>query len=311
MSDLRALARCLGGDLAGGHTILCPGPGHSPRDRSLAVRFDPRAPDGFLTYSHSNDDWRDCRDHVRSRLDLPQWQPGQDDRQRAILTRHVKQWDLATSDRDWAEPPTADDLARISQARRIWDMAGNPRGTIAETYLGSRVLDLTDELAGDVLRFHPQCPWRNEDTGVIDRVPALVAAFRSIDDNSITAVHRIALRPDGSKIGRKMLGIVRRAAVKLAPATTSLAIGEGIETCMAAQQLGIRPAWALGSVGAISFFPVIEDVQELVLLAEAGVASNTAIKRAGERWHRTGRRVRIVRPVIGSDLNDVLIASAK
>jgi putative DNA primase/helicase len=223
MSDLRALARGLGGDLAGGHSILCPGPGHSPRDRSLAVRFDPRAPDGFLAYSHSNDDWRDCRDHVRSCLGLPQWQPGQDDRQRTIPTRHVKQWDLATSEREWAEPPTADDLGRISLARRIWDMAGNPRGTLAETYLRSRMLDLTDELAGDVLRFHPQCPWWNEDTGVIDRVPALVAAFRSIDDNSITAVHRIALRADGSKIGRKMLGIVRRAAVKLAPATTSLA----------------------------------------------------------------------------------------
>jgi putative DNA primase/helicase len=311
MSDLRALARGLGGDLAGGHTILCPGPGHSPRDRSLAVRFDPRAPDGFLAYSHSNDDWRDCRDHVRSCLGLPQWQPGQDDRQRTIPARHVKQWDLATSEREWAEPPTADDLARISQARRIWDMAGSPRGTLAETYLRSRALDLADELAGDVLRFHPQCPWRNEDTGVIDRVPALVAAFRSIDDDSITAVHRIALRADGSKIGRKMLGIVRRAAIKLAPATTSLAIGEGVETCMAAQQLGIWPAWALGSVGAISFFPVIQGVQQLVLLGESGMASTTAIMRVGARWRQVGRTVRVRMPRTGTDLNDELMAAPR
>jgi len=64
---------------------------------------------------------------------------------------------------------------------------------------------------------------------------------------------------------------------------------EGIETCMAAQQLGIRPAWALGSVGAISFFPVIESVQELILLGETGVASTTAIMRAGTPASRPAR----------------------
>ena len=65
--DLRRIALLLGGDLAGNHTILCPGPAHSRRDRSLAVRFDPRAPDGFMAYSHSGDDWRPCKDHDRCR----------------------------------------------------------------------------------------------------------------------------------------------------------------------------------------------------------------------------------------------------
>ena len=31
---------------------------------------DPRAPDGFLVYSHCDDAWRDCRDHVRARVEF-------------------------------------------------------------------------------------------------------------------------------------------------------------------------------------------------------------------------------------------------
>jgi hypothetical protein len=63
--DPADIARALGGERSGRDTILCPGPGHSPRDRSLSVRLDPRAPDGFLIYSHAGDDWRECRDYVR------------------------------------------------------------------------------------------------------------------------------------------------------------------------------------------------------------------------------------------------------
>src|SRR5262249_17832510 len=67
MIDLRAAARALCGDVIGRDAVAVPGPGHSARDRSLTVKFDPRAPDGFLVYSHCDDDWRDCRDHVRAR----------------------------------------------------------------------------------------------------------------------------------------------------------------------------------------------------------------------------------------------------
>ncbi len=66
--DPCAVARALGGQVAGRDTVLVPGPGHSTRDRSLAVRLDPTAPDGFLIYSHAGDDWKTCRDHVRLRL---------------------------------------------------------------------------------------------------------------------------------------------------------------------------------------------------------------------------------------------------
>jgi hypothetical protein len=89
-----------------------------------------------------------------------------------------------------------------------------------------------------------------------------------------------------------MLGIVQRAATKFDAVGETLAIGEGIESVLAARQLGFAPAWALGSVGAISFFPLTDGVKQLVILGEAGDASARAIKSCGTRWRKAGRRVR-------------------
>src|SRR5258708_9791266 len=81
MLDARAVAHALGGDVAGPNAVLAPGPGHSRRDRSLSVKFDPRAPDGFVVYSFAGDDPILCRDHVRrcvgmDRFIAPTTQPG-------------------------------------------------------------------------------------------------------------------------------------------------------------------------------------------------------------------------------------------
>jgi hypothetical protein len=69
LPNLSSAARMLGGQVSGGQ-IVCPGPGHSAADRSLSVRFEPDAPDGFVVHSFAGDDAMRCRDHVRSRLGL-------------------------------------------------------------------------------------------------------------------------------------------------------------------------------------------------------------------------------------------------
>jgi len=201
------------------------------------------------------------------------------------------------------------ELERIELAVSIWNEAQDPRNTLAATYLRQhRKLDLPDDLAGRVLRFHPQCPWHDENTDAIVRIPALIVVFRSIDDDTITAIHRIALRPDGSKIDRRMLGVVRRAAIKLDPIEgRELLICEGIESALAARQHGCRPAWSLGSAGAISFFPVLDHVRCLVIHGEPGTASAEAVMLCGRRWSRAGRRVQIAYSTIGSDFNDALM----
>lgn len=72
------LHRALGGKItrgANGMQVLCPGPGHSDNDRSLAV-LPAANGDGFIVFSHADDDVNACKDHVRQKLGLPPFHPG-------------------------------------------------------------------------------------------------------------------------------------------------------------------------------------------------------------------------------------------
>ena len=264
----------------------------------------------------AGDDPIACRDYVRQRLGLPEWEPPKDDRQK----RKIPTPKVAASDRMWIEqkanerlPMTEDEIRNRDLAVQIWNEARDPRGTLAETYLRQhRALDLPDDLAGRVLRFHPRCLRRNENTGRYDPLPTLVVPFRSIDTDDITAIHRVFLNPDGSKIDRQMLGPRRRAAIKLYDDDKgTLCVGEGIETGLAARQLGLEGSvWALGSAGAITFFPVVPGFTALTLLTEKDKTNAEAIRICGTRWKRAGRKVRTARSTVGSDLNDALMQGA-
>jgi hypothetical protein len=70
LSNLQTLARALSGEVSSGQ-VLAPGPGHSAADRSLSVKLDSSAPDGFLVHSFSDDDPIVCRDYVRAKIGLP------------------------------------------------------------------------------------------------------------------------------------------------------------------------------------------------------------------------------------------------
>ena len=69
-SDLRAIAKMLGGVVVG-RQVLAPGPGHSPKDRSMSVTLSATAPEGFLAFSHAGDDFAECRDYVKQRCRFP------------------------------------------------------------------------------------------------------------------------------------------------------------------------------------------------------------------------------------------------
>jgi RecA-family ATPase len=73
--DVRAMAHALEGDVSGRDGVVCPGPGHSRQDRSLSVRFDSSATDGFVVYSFAGDDPIICKDHVRERLGIAAFKP--------------------------------------------------------------------------------------------------------------------------------------------------------------------------------------------------------------------------------------------
>jgi hypothetical protein len=70
MLSLQSIARALGGAVNGGQ-VLAPGPGHSAADRSLSIKLDGKAQDGFIVNSFSGDDAIACRDYVRQKVGLP------------------------------------------------------------------------------------------------------------------------------------------------------------------------------------------------------------------------------------------------
>jgi AAA domain len=72
--DLQTVARALGGEVSGGQ-VRAPGPGHSAIDRSLSIKPDPDAPDGFVCHSFANDNPIVCRDYIREKLNLPPFKP--------------------------------------------------------------------------------------------------------------------------------------------------------------------------------------------------------------------------------------------
>ena len=297
MPNTREMARQLGGSVAGPRSVTCPGPGHSSRDRSLSITFD--SVGEFVVFSHAGDDWQTCRDHVRGLLGLDRWRPErQQEAQRPAPA---------------PEPSDGDETERIVLALRIWGEARDPRGTLVERYLAGRGLELGHDVAGRVLRCHPRL-WHKESQA---SWPGMVGLMTDLRTDRPTAIHRTFLKPDGSGQApvdrpKKMLGRAAGSAIKLdadEDVELGLAVGEGLETGLAARRLGFRPCWALGSAGGIERLPVLGGVEALTLLGEAddSGANAKAVQACAERWAAAGADVSIVEPDAG-DLNDVLAA---
>ena len=75
LPSIERIAELLGGEVSNGNQVRAPGPGHSPQDRSLSIKIDPAAPDGFLVTSFAGDDAIACKDYVRQKLGLPAFEP--------------------------------------------------------------------------------------------------------------------------------------------------------------------------------------------------------------------------------------------
>jgi hypothetical protein len=254
-----------------------------------------------LIFSHAGDDFQPTRDHVRNLLGLAPFGS------RPVAANRP-------APREKPAEPTEDDAAKIARARRLWSEGVDPRGTLVERYLASRLLGLDDDIAEPVLRFHAAVPWLEPDDTII-RVPAMLALYRDLRSDEICGVQVTRLSADGAKIVRRMRGSCGRGAIKLdadAHVDSGLVVGEGFETVLTARQSGLRPAWALGSVGKIGVFPVLAGIEALTLLREksdtargrADVAK--AIEACGSRWLAAGREVGVVEPRVGSDLNDAI-----
>lgn len=283
--NISSAAKALGGKIVGRNSLVCPGPGHSARDRSLSVTF---TGEDFAVFSHAGDDWRACKDHVRARLGLD--------------TSIEGTIPIVTS-------AAMDEAARSERALDLWEATLPLKGTPAETYLTSRGVSYD----GDALRWHPFCPFGKA------RVGCMVALVRNIVTDAPQAVHRTAIDPGGRKLsqlgsnGRLSLGPVGGGAVKLAEdaeVTTVLAIGEGIETALSIRELPDlehMPVWSVLSAGGIAGFPVLAGIETVWIAADndASGTGDKASRQAAARLEAEGvEAITLSLDTVGSDLND-------
>jgi hypothetical protein len=312
-ASLQELATLLGGHV--NHVrncVSCPAPGHSAADSSLSVW--PADNENGFTVNSFTADWRDCVEHVKSKLDpekraalaaLGAATPARDDKAERAEDDPLGPGWYARWRAPNVEPGPSALEKRLRRPRDIWNTAVSPIGTIVEVYLWRRHLDLEPDVAGPVLRYHPELPWKDKLTGKLFRTNAMVAALRDIQSNEVVGVHCTRLSPIGEKIERRFRGIFAGTAVKLDADDTvigGLHIGEGIETCLTARQLGLRPTWAICSKDPIGEFPVLSGVECLTILAEPDAEAK--VVECAQRWHAAGREVLINRAIGGKDLND-------
>jgi hypothetical protein len=301
----------LGGEVAG-REVLCPGPGHGPKDRSLSVRPCAASPNEFLTHSFAGDDWRDCLDHVRNLLGLGRY---------AASPSRAKPAKPAP-------PPDDDRIRDLKSAAKIISQIVPIIGTSGEDYLRKiRLIDTTaiaDVLERtDAIGWHPavyfnQPDPKKEHHELHGQRPGTIIGILTdpVTAKPTGAISRTYLRPDLTKIGKAKnfagIGIMRLSRDE--DVLEGLYLAEGLETALYAMAKGFRPLWAIGSTSLLASFPVLAGVECLTSLADRdrNEAGERAAKTAAARWQAAGREVHIKRLREGfGDLNDVEMRRAE
>lgn len=163
---------------------------------------------------------------------------------------------------------------KAEDAQGIWQEAIPIAGTLAEEYLRSRSLELSDFPGVDrwmpSLRFHPAAPLGR------DRHPALIGGVQAANRRLI-ALWRIFLGPDGKALldrdGKKIklgLGPASGGAVRLASPGPVLRLAEGIETSLAVLALtSCRvPVWATLSTSGMVNLDIPDGVKRIEIYAD-------------------------------------------
>lgn len=308
ISDTRRAASALGGEVVGRDEILCPGPGHGPRDRSLSVRISASSPDGFMTHSFAGDGWRECRDHVRRLFGI--------ERERGPAPRAAVE-----ALRRAPDPKPQDDERRardLSTAAALVAAMRPVRGTPGESYLRevrhidtSAVADVLERT--DAIGWHPAVYFNEPDHPMHGRrLGCIVGVMTDVKTAQPSgAISRTYLSPDGTKVGKaKTLGAPTGIA-RLSPddeVLGGLFLAEGFETALTAMALGLRPTWATGGTAEMARFPVPPGIECLTIIADHDPrgGGEKAARAVEATWRKAGREVRIFRSEQIGDLNDTI-----
>ena len=212
---------------------------------------------------------------------------------------------------DAVPPPRSTAPARPDHSleiRRILDACTPLTGSLAETYLRAR--GLGDPDSPDLL-FHPDLTDYETRRGW----PGMVAVPRLANGEPVGGIHRTFLCEDGhakAPAGKKMLGTIAEAAVRLFPMPEDGRIGvaEGIETALAAHRIFGVPVWAALSANGLARVQWPEGTQHVTIHADAGDAGRQAAATLSDRLNLANIPNRIVVPLHGDDFNDDLLKGA-
>lgn len=292
---LHAIVAALGGDLyCGGRRANIPAPGHSATDRSVSLLL---SGDRLVIHCFGEADWRSVRACLEARglvgrtgriTSTPRSVPGQ-------------------------AAPRPDRPTRIAAARRLWDGA-IPIGpaSLSGRHLATRAIR-QDPWAIAALRHHPAAPVAAYRCGGATQ-PALVAAITA-PGGALTAVEltyltRAGRRDDRLWAPRKTVGAVPPgSAVRLAPASPALVVGEGVMTALSASDRFGLPAWALLSAHNLSAWPPPPGVRRVIIAADRGRAGAAAAARLAARLMSAGVGVTVrLPPAAAEDWNAFAMA---
>ena len=278
--------------------VHCPVPNHGngsgdPKP-SLKVTDHVDAVD-IILHCFAGCDFRDARDALRRQGLLPEG-PQRADRRRG------HQRDRASVA---ASKPKKTNGDRIEYARSIWEQAEPASGTLAETYLRSRdiEIEIPPTIGFAYLKHVPTAA----------TLPCMVCKVQG-PDGSVIGVHRTYLREDGTDKApvtpnRMMLGKVITGAVRLAKAGPEIVIAEGLETALSVLQATGKPTWACLSAPGLQavVLPPLPLAKTVFIAADNDKAGLEAARKAAMRFTREGRQVRIVAPPEpGTDWNDAI-----
>jgi putative DNA primase/helicase len=179
------LTRLLGGQWRGrGHgsygTARCPV--HDDGNPSLSIR---QGIEGPIVKCFAGCDWRDIRDELRRRGLLAA----------QGLGSHRQPKIESTGSPASRKQEQAEGSAR---ALALWEESGQLSESAFEYFASRRIpdLDALPDIHG-ALRFHPHCPF-----GPGARHPCIIALWTDTLTGKPKAIHRTALKPDGSKLDR-------------------------------------------------------------------------------------------------------------
>lgn len=285
------VAKALGGDF-NGKWINIRGPNHGPSDRSLGLRLNPNAPDGFFINSLASDALAECRGYAKARL------------------REITTASSIFIEGDAVGGASGGNAHIVGSALAIWNQATLAQGTFLELYLVDRGCHLSDAvIKAGALRFHPSCPFGKY------RFPAMIALMCDVITGEPTGIHRTALRDNGSSkrimpdgmSAKMMLGPSKVAAIKLSLRAERMGIAEGIETALSASQIFGMPVWAVLSAGGMADFPIIPGVKHLTIFADHDEPGLRAATKCARKHARARVDVSVRYPTkFGTDWNDVI-----